>query len=57
MPITLPLKTHRIDHARRPSFVILAVLMIAGATLYFDLRRSASLAVGVGDQLGLIASP
>ncbi len=57
MPTTLPLKTLHGDRARRPSFIILVALLIAGATLYFDLRRSLAFVVDVGDQLEQIASP
>ena len=57
MPITLPSKTLHGDRARRPSFVILVVLLIAGATLYFDFRRSSAYVGDVGDQLEQIASP
>ena len=57
MPTILPPKKPRVDRLQPPSFIILAVLIIASATLYFDLRRSASFAAGADEQLGQIASP
>lgn len=57
MPTILPPKKPRVDRLQPPSFIILAVLIIASATLYFDLRRSASFAAGADEQLAQIASP
>jgi hypothetical protein len=50
------LPIHR-DRAPRQTIVILAVLMMAGVTLYFDWHRSTALVGGAENMLGEIASP
>ncbi|WP_158807793.1 hypothetical protein [Beijerinckia sp. L45] len=47
---------HR-NRAPRQTFMILAVLIIAGATLYFDWHRSTMLVGGAENMVGEIASP
>ncbi len=49
------LPIHR-DRAPRQKFIILAVLTVASATLYFDWHRSTTL-VGAENTVGEIASP